>query len=292
LHAEATGSEGVKVGLNLLVVSGLISTEHRPAFERLKSLGYDGVELPIFEGTPEHYHAVGRILGDIGLDSTTCAIMTEAENPISPDPAVRAAAAKRLRWSIDCSQALGARMMMGPFHSALGVFSGSGPTDTEIDRLVECMRAGAEYGASAGVALSLEALNRFECYVLNTMAQASALKKKVDHANFGTTYDTFHANIEEQDPVAAFRRHAADITHIHLSENDRGIPGRGHVPFAATIRAIRASGYSGWLTIESFGRALPLLSAATRVWRDLFPDIDTLFAESIALVRREWVAAA
>ena len=33
-----------------------------------------------------------------------------------------------------------------------------------------------------------------------------------------------------------------------------------------------STGYDGYLTIEAFGRALPALAAATRVWRDLFPD--------------------
>ena len=281
----------MKVGFNLLVVGGFITAEHGPLFEKLKALGYDGVELPMFEGTPEHYQDVGRLLRDCGLEATTCAIMTEAENPISPDALIRAEAGKRLRWAIDCTHALGGGVVMGPFHSPLGVFSGNGASEAEFDRLAEVMRAGAAYGADVGVALSLEPLNRFECYVLNTMAQAGALARRVDHPNFGVTYDTFHANIEERDPIAAFTAHAGAVNHIHLSENDRGIPGRGHVPFGPTIRAIRATGYDGWLTVEAFGRSVPALSAATRVWRDLFPDLDTLFAESITLIRREWAAA-
>jgi D-psicose/D-tagatose/L-ribulose 3-epimerase len=285
------GEPSVKVGFNLLVVGGLITAEHGPLFEELKALGYHGVELPMFEGTPEHYRALGRVLRETGLEATTCAIMTEAENPISPEPLIRAEAGKRLRWAIDCSQALGAGMMMGPFHSPLGVFSGHGPSEAELDHLAAVMREGAIYGAKAGVNLSLEPLNRFECYVLNTMAQAAALARRVDHPNFGTTFDTFHANIEERDPIAAFTAHAAGINHIHVSENDRGIPGRGHVPFGPIIRAVKAAGYDGWLTVEAFGRSVPALSAATRVWRDLFPDLATLFAESIALIRREWAAA-
>ena len=281
----------MKVGFNLLVVGGFMTAEHGPLFEKLKALGYDGVELPMFEGTPEHYSGLGRVLRDCGLEATTCAIMTEAENPISPEPSIRAAAGKRLRWAIDCSQALGAGLMMGPFHSPLGVFSGNGASEAELDHLAATMREGAVYGARAGVKLSIEPLNRFECYVLNTMVQAAALIRRVAHPNFGTTYDTFHANIEERDPIAAFTAHAAGINHVHLSENDRGIPGRGHVPFGPTIRAIRTAGYDGWLTVEAFGRSVPALAAATRVWRDLFPSLDTLFAESIALIRREWAAA-
>ena len=57
------------------------------------------------------------------------------------------------------------------------------------------------------------------------------------------------------------------------------------------ISSLRRCGYDGWLTVESFGRALPELAGATRVWRDLFDDLDSLFAESVAFIRREWAAA-
>jgi D-psicose/D-tagatose/L-ribulose 3-epimerase len=193
---------------------------------------------------------------------------------------------------VDCAAALGATVIAGPFHSPVGVFTGAGPTEGELARLAEALRAMADYAAQAGIALSLEAINRFECYMLNTMEQASALKRHVGHDNFGYMYDTFHANIEERDPVGAYAAHASEINYIHLSENDRGIVGRGHVPWPETFRAIRAAGYDDWLTVEAFGRALPSLAAATRVWRNLFPDIDTLFAESIAVIHREWEAAA
>ena len=281
----------MKVGFNFLVVGGHIGEEHAPLLERLKAHGYDGVEIPVFEGELSHYEGLGRLLRRIGLGATMVAIVSEGANPASPDAAVRARARDHLRWCIDCGHAFGAEVMAGPFHSPLGVFSGDGPTDAELGHLADSMHEAAGYAADAGVHLSIEALNRFECYMLNTMAQASDLRRRVGHPNFSYQYDTFHANIEERDPVGTYRRFAHEISHIHISENDRGIPGRGHTPIGATIREARHSGYDGWLTVEAFGRAVPALAAATRVWRDLFPDIDTLFAESIAVTRRHWAQA-
>lgn len=281
----------MRIGFNLLVVGGHIDDEHGHLLERLKRLGYDGVEVPVFEGTLAHYEKLGRRLGDIGLASTIVTIVGEDANPASPDPAIRARAADRLRWGIDRAHALGADVMAGPYHSPVGVFTGEGPTADEIRHIADAMRLAAGHAQGAGVHLSLETLNRFECYVLNTMAQASELRRQVGHPNFGYMYDSFHANIEERDPVAAYRRFAGEITHIHISENDRGIPGRGHAPLRETIHAIRGAGYDGWLTVEAFGRSLPALAAATRVWRDLYPDIDTLFSESIDLIRRHWAQA-
>jgi D-psicose/D-tagatose/L-ribulose 3-epimerase len=280
----------VLLGFNLLVVSGHIGEEHAPIFAKLKALGYDGVEIPIFEGDVSHYKMLGKLIAGHGLRKTIVSIVTEDANPISPDAAVRAKARALLRQRIDCAHALGAEVMTGPFHSPLGVFSGGGPTAAELERLADAMREAAGYAAPAKVHLAIEALNRFECYALNTMAQASALRKAVGHPNFSYMYDTFHANIEERDPVGVYKTYAHEITHIHLSENDRGVVGRGHVPFGEVIAAIKQSGYDGWLTVEAFGRALPALAAATRVWRDLFPDLDTLFSESIATIKRHLAA--
>lgn len=78
---------------------------------------------------------------------------------------------------------------------------------------------------------AIEALNRFESHLLNTMEQAASYVKRVDHPNFGTMYDTFHANIEEKCPFKAIYTVFASgkLNHVHISENDRGTPGRGHI---------------------------------------------------------------
>ncbi|CAM5439073.1 D-psicose/D-tagatose/L-ribulose 3-epimerase [Aquamicrobium terrae] len=281
----------MKLAFNLLVLGADIDAGHAPQLERLKALGYDAVEVPVFGGTVERYRALGRVLADIGLVAGAAAVATPQANPVSEDAAVRARARDHHRWIVDCTHAMGGEIIAGPLHSPVGVFTGFGPTAQEKQRCVEAMRALADYAQQAGVMVSAEAVNRFECYLMSTIHAASEIWRKVNHPNYGYMFDTFHANIEEKDPPATYERHHREINHFHVSENDRGIPGTGHVPFAAHFDALRRCGYDGWLTIESFSRALPELAGATRVWRDLFDDIDVLFAESAAFVRREWQAA-
>lgn len=276
----------VKIGFNLLVLGTDIGEEHLSELAKLKPLGYDGVEVPIFSGDEKNYAALGRRIANLGLSATGISIATVEANPISPDKAVRRKARDAHKWMIDCTRALGGDRLAGPIHSPVGVFSGTGPTESEKDRCADALRAAAEYGAAAGVTLSVEVINRFESYIMNTMEHGAAMMAKVGHANCAMMYDTFHANIEERDPVAVFDAHHRSINHIHISENDRGIPGRGHVPWGRTFAAFKRHTYDGWLTVEAFGRALPALAGATRVWRDLFPDRDTLFAESIRHIRR------
>jgi D-psicose/D-tagatose/L-ribulose 3-epimerase len=136
--------------------------------------------------------------------------------------------------------------------------------------------------------LAIEPLNRFECYVLNTAEQAAAHVAAVDRPNFGYLYDTFHANIEERDPVGVIAPTARAIAHVHISENDRGAPGRGHIDHAAAIGALKAAGYDGWFTVEAFGQALPDLAAATRVWRPLFDSEDQVVTAGARVIRAAW----
>jgi len=89
-------------------------------------------------------------------------------------------------------------------------------------------REAAAYAAERNVVCAIEYLNRFECYFLNTIADAREYVGMVDHPNFGTMYDTFHANIEEKDPLGVIAPNIDVIKHVHISENDRGTPGKGH----------------------------------------------------------------
>ena len=57
---------------------------------------------------------------------------------------------------------------------------------------------------------------------------------------------------------------------------------------AAICKALKAAGYDGWYVIEAFGRSLPEVAAATRVWRDFFPHTDEVFQSGHDFLRAEW----
>ena len=97
-------------------------------------------------------------------------------------------------------------------------------------------------------------------------------------------YDTFHSNIEEKDSVGSITRAGKHINHIHISENNRGTPGKGNIPWKETFSAIKNIIYEGWLTIEVFGRALPDLAVVTRVWRDFFSSEAEVYQEGFKFI--------
>ena len=130
----------------------------------------------------------------------------------------------------------------------------------------------AEHAGKAKIMLAVEYLNRFECYLMNTAAETARYVREVEHPNFRMMYDTFHANIEEKNIADSIRVCRKETIHIHISENDRGVPGTGHVDWNATFDTLKETGYDGWLTIEAFGWAFPEIAAATKIWRKLFAD--------------------
>ena len=85
--------------------------------------------------------------------------------------------------------------------------------------------------------------------------------------------------------VISIRKAGSRIAHVHISENDRGVPGTGGVRWAATFDALRDAGYDGWLTVEAFGNFLPNLAAATKIWRPLFPSEDVLAVQALEFMR-------
>jgi D-psicose/D-tagatose/L-ribulose 3-epimerase len=285
----------MKVGMNLLLWTGHVTEDHLPVLRALKETGFDGVEVPVFDvGDEGHYRWLAGVLDDIGLERTVVAIIPdEAHSPVSPDAAGRQGAVDHLRRVIDCSSALGGQLIAGPWFQPLGVFTGERPSDAELDRCAEVHRQILPVMAAAGITPGLEPLNRFEAHLLNTCEQAIAYAERIGEGGIGILYDTFHANIEEKDPIAALRAlHASgNLAHVHISENDRGTPGRGHAPIRATIVALKSLGYDRWLTIEAFGRGVPDLAAATRVWRDFFANEEEVYTEGHDLIRRSWDAS-
>lgn len=262
----------MKYGMNMLLWTSDVNEEHFPLLEQLKSYGYDGVELPIFDMDVARFEKVGKELSRLELGRTAVTICTDTENPISPDKAIREAALARLKKAIDCCAAAGVTHLCGPIHSAIGSFSGQGATADEWNWGKETLTQAADYAQKNNITLVCEYLNRFECYFLTCAADDAKFCREINHPNLKMMYDTFHANIEEKDLAAAMKGCWDQVVHVHISENDRSTPGEGHVDFDTTFKMLKELKYDGWLMVEAFGLALPAIAAATKIWRRMFPD--------------------
>lgn len=264
----------MKIGMNMHLWSTHITSEHFSAIEELKKIGYDGIE--VFLASPERgsYDELGTFAKSLGIEVNGCLGIGPDQDPISKDEKVRQAALDKLKEAIDNIHAAGGTHICGPFHSAFANFSRNSPQESEYQRSAEVLRAAGEYAQQAGVTLTPEALNRFECYLCNTMAQLRHLIDLIDHPHVRGMFDSHHANIEEKSFAKAIETMSPVLGHVHISENDRGTPGEGHICFDEIFEAVAKTNYDGYYTIEAFSRDDVDFANAINVWRDYNPRMD------------------
>ncbi len=179
------------------------------------------------------------------------------------DEGRRARAIEDLRRQLDGIAALGGHGVITP--AAWGMFTRrlppfiEPPRTPEQDRevLLEGLTVLAEHAEQAGAVLLLEPLNRYEDHMLNTVAQVAELIEATGSPGVRILADTYHMNVEEDDPLAALRAVAAVLGAVHLSDSNRHQPGTGHVDFAAVIATLREVGFDGVLSVECRLRGEP-----------------------------------
>ena len=274
----------MRIGMNMLLWTNHVTEEHYHIIDELQTTGYDGIELFLGEGNERHYARLGNHFSNIGMGVTAVAALAPEENIASSDPKIRAAGLDKLKWSIDMSAAANVEVICGPFHSTFAYFTRQPPTLRERQWSMEMLVEAAEYARKSNIILAPEAVNRFECYLYNTMADLGAMVKEVDHPNLGAMFDTHHANIEEKSQAGAIKTIAPYLKHVHISENDRGTPGRGQVNWADVFSALKEIRYDGWLTIEAFSTIIPEFANAINVWRDYSPSKE-IYTEGLKLIK-------
>jgi len=282
----------MKYGANALIWTANFTREHVPLLAEIKRNGFDGVEFPMFDAESFALQDIRKGLEQNGLECTCCGAMPGGISVFSEDAAARQKARTFLEDCIKMAAEAGASIFAGPFYSPVGYLPGRRRTADEWNRTVEFYQSLGPVLAAHGVILAIEPLNRFETYFLNTAADAAALCDEVGDPNVGVLFDTFHANIEEKDIGAACRAAARHLKHVHTCENDRGIPGSGHVEWKGLFQALRDIRYDGWLTIESFGFSIREIAAAASIWRDLAPTPESIAFEGVEFLKKNVAAVA
>jgi D-psicose/D-tagatose/L-ribulose 3-epimerase len=275
----------VKIGMNMLLWGIEITPRHVPVFQMIADAGFDGVEIPVVGQSSPDLRTMAAACDDLGLERTAVAFVGEDVNPISPQPAIRAAAVSNLKKAIDDAKLIGADILVGGIYQAHKYFTGASPTAQEWQWSADYLRTCGAYAQQRGVRLGLEFLNRFEVFLINTSAECRRMVEEVGLPNVGVHYDTHHANIEDPDPRESLRHIQRVLNHVHLSESHRGTLGTGQVDWEANFAALHEIDYQGWLVIEAFGTADRQLAAAANVWRNAFESPDALARDAIAFVR-------
>jgi D-psicose/D-tagatose/L-ribulose 3-epimerase len=281
----------MKFAVNALIWTPNFDASCLALLPKIRENGFDGFEVPFFEPSKVEAAEIRRALSENGLECNGCCLLPEWLSPISEDAGVRRKTRDHLRECVQVTAEMGARLMGGPIYAPVGYLPGRRRTQDEWKWAVECFQSLGDVLDSCGVTLAIEPLNRFETYFLNTAADAGRLCDEVNHPRIGVLLDTFHTNIEEKDVAVAFQDLGGRLRHIHACENDRGIPGTGHVDFPGIGRALKEIQYDGWLTIESFGFQFKELAAAAAIWRDLAPSPEAIAFDGLRYLKPAILAA-
>lgn len=156
--------------------------------------------------------------------------------------------------SVDLAKSLGSDFtMVVPEYAAQTVrpFVPMGtPSKEEEHYFVTFLQKIADYAQQEGMMILVEPINRYENHFYHTVADAAAVCKKTGKKNVKTFIDFFHAALEEGDIAETICTYKDDLFHVHLSDNNRRFPGKGHTDLASGFKALREIGYDRNVTLE------------------------------------------
>jgi D-psicose/D-tagatose/L-ribulose 3-epimerase len=280
----------MKFGVNTFLWGMEFGTADLALLPKLRNEGFDGAELPVFEPASFPAAEVRRAAEENGLGLTFCCVLPQGLHAGHESASVRDRTLAYIESLVQAAAESGVSLIAGPLFSPVGYLPGRRRTTDEWRRAVDTYQRLGETLVKLHVHLAVEPLNRFETYFLNTAADGVQFCSEVAHPNVGLLFDTFHSNIEEKDTVAALRHTGRFLKHFHASENDRGTPGTGHVAWGPLLSELKASGYDGWVTIESFGFSVGKIAAAASIWRDLAPSVDEIASDGVKFLRKSLAA--
>lgn len=274
----------MKFGIHAGLWMAQWTDEITPILKTVAELGYDGVEVSLLGMNDDKAAALGKAVKDHGLEVTCSDGLSTDKDITSDDPQIRQAGIEYLRWAIKTTAKIGSRGLAGVVYAPWGVYD-------PANKVIRAKRSAEAFAAINAdlehydVTLGIEAINRFETDLVNTAAEAVAMAEASGSNRVGALLDTFHLNIEEKDVKAAITQTAERLVHFHVSDNDRGVPGSGHVPWDEVKSGLQAIDYDGWIVAEMFVIMGNPASADLNIWRNIEPDATDAAKRALSFMR-------
>ncbi len=253
-----------RLGLHSLAFMPLWNpAEARRLLPKILGHGVDVIETPLLD--PAGYDFAGtRALAEHHGIEIVCSLGLPAELDVLHRTRE---AADYLEFAMGVARKAGAGRLSGVTYGTIGKTSKAPRTDAERDAICRLVESGARKARALNMRLGLEPCNRYETHLLNTARQASAIIERVGAENVFIHLDTYHMNIEEVGMADGFADAGEHLGYIHLSESNRGVPGRGTMDWPGTFEGLKAVGYDGAMTLESFVHLPPEIASGLAIWR-------------------------
>ena len=245
------------------------STELTKAAEITKKAGYGGIEFAPFtvfgsfspadvnSGIKNIRKALAQnelaFAGFHWLLVDNQAAVSRPMSPTSPDKALRDAATERLKLLLSAAGELGGGVLV--LGSPKQRKSVPGQAAGEAAALLkDCLCSLGEHAAVCNSKLLIEALDHNQCDVINTLAEAAALVTAAASPGIASMFDFHNCGDEKESWELLIRKYAAIIKHVHINEWDGGPPGSGSSDYNPAFRALKETGFNGWISMEIFSQ--------------------------------------
>ncbi len=281
----------VTFGVSTWLWTSPFNRETIALFPKIKSFGYDAVEIPVEDPALIDIKLVKKALADQDLKPIICGAFGPSRDLTHDDPAFHQTCFTYLDACLEIASELGAGFVAGPMYSAVGKARLVSPERRQVEweRAVTNLRKVCRRAGEFGLDLAIETLNRFETDLINTSEDLMRLIGDINEPQAKAVLDGFHLNIEEPDLESAIRRVGDKLIHVQVSENYRGTPGTGQTNWAAWKRGLEAIDYRGTISIESFTPQVKELAGAVCIWKPLVPSQDGFAKDGLEFLKK-WAA--
>lgn len=263
--------------------------------EKVSRLGFDILEIScagLKEMSEEQIAALVEAKQRYGVRLTGGYGPRADENIASADPAIVKNGLKFWEQTLPILKKLEITTVGGGLYSCWPADYSVAPDKAgDWARSVQNMRTLADMAVAYGITLGMEILNRHEGYLINSAKECLDYVEAVDRENVKIMLDTYHMNMEEDSFCEAIRTAGKRIGHVHVGENNRRLPGQGHmIPWRQIGETLREVGYTGAVVMEPFVIHGGQVGQDIRIWRDLLEDtseerLDADAAQSVTFLR-------
>lgn len=281
-------STTIKLGVSTWLWTSPFTTETVDLFPKIKSMGYDAVEIPVEYPDKIDGKKVKDALLKHGLEAVVCGAFGPTRDLTHDDPSVHKTCFTYIAECLDLCTMWNAQFLAGPMYSAVGKARMVSPEQRKIewDRAVNNLHKVCQMAGEKGLSIALEPLNRFESDLINTAEDVMRLIDDINHPSAKVLLDGFHMAIEEPDLEKAITSVGDRLIHVQVSENYRGTPGTGQTPWFALKSGLEKINYSGVVSIESFTPEIKELAGAVCIWKNLAKSQDGFASEGFTFLKK------
>ena len=266
--------------------------DYKYYIDKVKKLGYDILEFqaqPLLEMTNDECRAIKKYADERDIKLSYSLGLNMKYDVASKDNEVRKGGVEYLSNIVRKIAVMEGELFSGVTYCGWGVpshFVDEKEKKGLFERSVDSMQQVMKIAEKEGVTVCCEAVNRFESPLVNTAKEAIEYADAVNSKNIGIHLDTYHMNIEENSIGDAIRLVGKRLRHFHTGENNRNVPGRGHLDWDEIFKALKDIDYKNDIVSEPFLQMGNEVGYDIRVWRDILenPTEERLDSEAKFLV--------